>query len=144
MKIHQVEFEEFFYTIKDLKWQNQDIKESWDLGYKSPYDAYDKANSAWARFYLIKHRKKVLSAIMELRDGNLIYFTTVDLPTHNIRRYVKLMRQLSDKTIKCKDVLFVEVASWYKEAKKFLKLAGFRQYHITPKYETWYKDGKQN
>ena len=144
MKVHTVDFEEFFAVVGNLQWQNTDIKESWDLGYKSPYDAFDKANSAWARFYLIKHRGKVLSAIMEQRDGNLVYFTTVDLPGSNLRRYVKVMRELSNKTIKCRDVIFVEVASWYKQAKKLLKLSGFKKYHITNKYEVWYKDGKQN
>ena len=144
MKVHNVDFEEFFYTVKDLQWQNQDIKESWDLGYKSPYDAFDKANSAWARFYLIKHKGKVLSAIMELRDGNMVYYTTVDLPGSNMRRYVKLMKKLSSDVIKYRDVLFVEVASWYKEAQHFLKLSGFRVYHYSATYQVWYKDGKQD
>ena len=144
MKIEQVEFEEFFGTIKDLQWQNQDIKESWDLGYKSPYDAFDRANSAWARFYLIRHRKAVLSAIMEQRDGNLIYFTTTDLPNHNMHRYVHLMKQLSDKVIKCRDVLFVTVINWYKPAQRFIRLAGFRKYHISNDYTVWCKDGQQN
>jgi hypothetical protein len=144
MKLEEVGFEEFFGTIKDLQWQNQDIKESWDLGYKSPEDAFDKANTAWARFYLVKHRKDVLSATIEQRDGNLVYFTTTNLPKYNIRRYVKIMRTLSNKIIKCRDVLFVDVASWYVEAKKFLRLTGFRPYHITARYEVWCKDGKQN
>jgi hypothetical protein len=144
MKLHKVDFEEFFYTIKDLQWQNQDIKESWDLGYKSPEDAFDKAKSAWARFYLVKHRKKVLSAIMEQRDGNFIYFTTVDLPGSNMRRYLRIMLKLVKDVIKCRDVLFVDVASWYVDAKRFLRLMKFKPYHITNKYETWYRDGKQN
>lgn len=144
MKIKEVSFEEFFATIKDIKWQNSDIKESWDLGYKSPYDAYDKANSHWARFYIGKASGTVISAIMEQRDGNIVYFTTVDFPNINMVKYIKILRKLTNKIIRCRDVLFVDVASWYRPAKRLLKLVGFRKYHITDKYEVWVKDGKQN
>jgi hypothetical protein len=142
MKTRMVEFEEFFATVKNLKWQNQDIKESWDLGYKSPYDAFDKANTAWARFYLIEDEGVVLSAILEQRDGTLIYFTTKALQGANLRKYLREMIALSDKVIECRDVLFVTVASWYIEARKFLRAAGFRRYHIESRYEVWGKDGK--
>ena len=142
MKIHTVEFEEFFATVQNLQWQNKDIKESWDLGYKSPYDAFNSANTDWARFYLVKHRGKVLSAILEQRDGILIYFTTVDLPGSNIRRYIRLMRKLSDDIIDCRDVLFVTVAPWYDEAKRFLRMMGFLVYHQSATYQEWYKHGK--
>jgi len=144
MIVNTVEFEEFFATVKNLRYQNQDIKESWDLGYKSPYDAFDKANADWARFYLIEDKEAVICAIMEQRDGNLIYFTTVDLRSSNIVEYTKTMRKLSDKTIECRDVLFVEVAQWYNEAKRFLRMTGFKPFHIQAEYEVWYKDGKQN
>ena len=142
MKLITVDFEEFFATVQNLQWQNQDIKESWDLGYKSPYDAFDKANSAWARFYLIKHRRTVLGAIMEQRNGSFVYFTTIDLQGSNIHAYIRLIKRLSDRIIKHRDVLFVDVASWYQEAKHTLKLVGFKPYHITARYEVWYKDGK--
>jgi len=144
MKVHEVGMEEFFSEVYQLQFQNQDIKEAMDLGYKGVQEAYEASKLEWARFYLIKHRKKVLATILEQRDGNLVYFTTVDLPGQNMRRYVKVMDKLSSDVIKCRDVLFVTVISWYEEAKHFLRLAGFRRYHINNKYEVWYKDGQQD
>ena len=145
MQVIQLNSEEFFEIIKELDWQNQDIKESWGLGYKSPEDAFKRANTSWARFYIVKHRTKVLTAILEQRDGHTINFTTTDLPSHNIARYIKLMTKLSDKIIKHRDVLFVEVAPWYTGAKRLLRLTGFRVLHKSADYERWYKDnGKQD
>ena len=142
MRIRTVEFEEFFATVKNLQYQNTDIKESWDLGYKSPYDAFERANSDWARFYMVKDRNVVVCAIMEQRNGTLIYFTTVDLLDSNFITYTKIIKKLLDDAIATRGVMFVEVANWYVKAKKFMKLLGLKPYHIKPRYQVWYKDGE--
>jgi len=144
MKTHQVSIEEFYEVIPTLKFDPLATKEVLDLGFKSVEDAYMSANKAWARFYLVKHYGKVIAPILEQRDGNLVFFTTQYMKPKYTKLYIKEMRHISNSVIRKRGVLFVTVARWYKQAQKFLKIVGFKPHIITPRYEVWYKDGKQN
>jgi len=140
MKAIRVSKKEFFDTIGDLRYQNQDIAEAIDFGYKSVQDAYRDAEIPWARFYVVKHRTKVLSTIMEQRDGVILVYTTVDLPGSNIRRYVKVVKKLLEDTVSCKDVVYTLHARFHTDGLKLLKLLGFYEWKVYNYNSVWVKE----
>ncbi len=145
MEIVRINNKQFFDTIENLQYQNQDIREAMDFGYKDVQDAYKHAELPWARFYLVKDKRKVLATILEQRDGVLFVYTTVDLPGSNIRGFVNVVKRLLNDTIKCKDVVYVMHARWHKPGMKLLKVLGFYEYKVYNHKSIWVKDnGKQN
>ena len=136
---------EFFELIENLTYQNQDIIEAKEFGFDSVQDAFWKAERSYARFWTISHKETVLATILEQRDGTLTFFTTVDLPTHSMRRFVKVLRKLVIKVTKCREAVFVRVASWYKPAQTLLRTVGFKPMVLENHYSIWvYEYGKQD
>ena len=141
----QIDEPEFMELVNKAEFQNQDILEAWEFGYKDIPDAYIKAQHAWCRYWVISHEDKVLTLILEARDGTLTFFTTTNLPGNNIRRYVKILKKLVIKVTKCREVVFVKVATWHKPAIALLRTVGFKQYIIHNHNSIWvYEYGKQN
>jgi len=142
MKLHLVDVKEFFSSIENVKWQVLDTQEAMFLGYKSCYDAFIKADRRWGKYYLVKSKKEVLVAIIVQRDGEVIYFTTQSLPGSNMRRYIRIMRSLSDSILRRCGPTTVTAAPWYADAARFLEIVGYRIYRKTPTFYSWVKDGK--
>ncbi len=140
MYVLKVNWNDFIDVVEGLQYQNQDVLEVKQFGFKSVEDAYRKAQLPWARFYLIEDDGVILATILEQRDGVLTFFTTVDLPGKDMKAFTKLVRKLADEVTKCREVLFVRVASWYKPAKALLRLSGFRKYTIHNHSEIWVKE----
>jgi hypothetical protein len=144
MKIVRSNWNDFIEVVQKQKYQNQDIIEATQLGYKSIEDAYRSSELAWARFYIIMDKEAVIATILEQRDGVFTLFTTTNLPSCNIRDYIRTIRELSDEVVKCRDVVFTQVVSWYKPAMRILKLAGFRPHIKYNRRQIWVKEhGKQ-
>ena len=140
MEILKVNWNDFIDIVEGLQYQNQDVLEVKQFGFKSVEDAYRKAQLPWARFYLIEDDGVILATILEQRDGVLTFFTTVDIKGRDMKAFTKLVRDLADEVTKCREVLFVRVASWYKPAKTLLRLSGFRKYTIHNHSEIWVKE----
>ncbi len=140
MQVIRLEKNEFLELIDTLHYQNQDIAEAMEFGYKNVQDAYKEAEMPWARFYMVEHRKKVLATIMEQRDGVILVYTTVDLPGSNLRRYVKVVKRLLDKTTNCKDVVYTLHANFHKDGIKMLKLLGFYEWKVYNYNSVWVKE----
>jgi len=145
MVYNEVDYDTFMGIVDKVQYQNQDILEAMEFGYKNIPDAYMKAEHAWCRYWVISHEDKVLTTILEGRDGVLTYFTTTDLPGSNIRRYVKVLKKLVTKVTKCREVVFVKVVIWHKPALALLRTVGFRKYILENHNSIWvYEYGKQN
>jgi len=143
VKIQQVNREEFFDTIYSVQYQNSDILEAMQLGYKSVQDAYEASELPWARFYTIYNNKDVLGTILEQRDGVLVFYTTTKLHGSNIRSFVKELKKLVNDVTSCRDVVYTVVLDWHKDGQKLLRTVGFRQYKIYNNKSIWvYEYGK--
>ncbi len=140
MEILKVGWNDFIEVVEGLQYQNQDIIEVKQFGFKSVEDAYRKAQLPWARFYLIEDNGVILATILEQRDGVLTFFTTVDLPGKNMIEFSNILWKLADEVTACREVLFIRVASWYKPAKALLRLSGFRKHVIHNHTEIWIKE----
>jgi hypothetical protein len=137
--------EEFFGLIDTLTYQNEDILEAIDFGFDSVQDAFKEAERHYSRLWTIAHEGTVLTTILEQRDGTLVFFSTEELKGRSIRRYVKVLRKLVRHVTKCREVVFVRVAAWYKPAQKLLKTVGFKPMVLENHYSIWvYEYGKQD
>lgn len=140
MKLIQYELLEFLSIVKEQKYNAKDTIEAKQFGHKSVQDAFRDAELAWARFYTVEDNGVVLAAILEQRDGNIIMFTTQHLKTANIREYIKILTKLGDDIIEHRDVIFIRVAGWYKEAQRLLKCCGLKPYIIENRMQIWVKE----
>ncbi len=86
MEILKVNWNDFIEVVEGLQYQNQDVIEVRQFGFKSVEDAYRKAQLPWGRFYLIEDNGVILATILEQRDGVLTFFTTVDLKGKNMQK----------------------------------------------------------
>jgi aldehyde:ferredoxin oxidoreductase len=144
MRIETVSVDKFMKLVNNVQFQNEDIREAVGYGFKDVPEAFIKAEHAWARYWVVYDIDKVITLILEARDGNLTYFTTTDLPTSNIVTYIKLMKNLVNDVTKCREVVFVRTARWYKKAISLNKVIGFKEMIITNNYSIWvYEYGKQ-
>ena len=140
MIVLKVNSKEFFEAVDNATYQNQDILEAMEFGYKGVQDAYRQAELPWARFYLVYNGKKLLASILEQRDGVLFVYTTTKLPGSNIRVFVKKLKHLLDNTVKCKDVVYTTHVRWHEPGKKLLKLLGFYEHKIYNHRSIWVKE----
>ncbi len=140
MIIDKVEYTEFFEAVSKATYQNQDILEAKEFGYKSVEHAFKRSELPWARFYLVRDNEEVLATIIEQRDGVLTFFTTTSLKGSNIREFIRLLRELSDTIIECRDVLFVRVATWHKSGLALLRTVGFKPRIINNNFQIWIKE----
>jgi len=140
MIVKRLNEKEFFDIVDNLQYQNQDILEAIELGYKGVQDAYKQAELPWARFYMVKDKKDVLCTILEQRDGVLFVYTTTKLPGSNIRGFVKVLKKLLDKTVACKDVVYTTHVKWHKAGEKLLRVLGFRMHHVMNTKAIWVKE----
>ncbi len=137
MIIRTVEYLEFIEAVENSTFQNQDIIEVKQFGFKSVLEAFKGAELPWARFYLVEDKGAVLAAILEQRDGVVTFFTTTSLPGSDIRSFVKTVKDLTNSVLVGRNVLFIRVASWYKPAKALLRSIGFKAHTIRNQYEIW-------
>ena len=144
MRVENVQVDEFIELVSNVRFQEDDILEAKDYGFNSVLEAYQNAEHAWARYWVVYDGDKVITLILEERDGNLVYFTTTDLPNSSSRTYVKLMRTLVDNVTECREVVFVRTARWHKKAIALNRIVGFREMTISNHYSIWvYEYGKQ-
>ncbi len=138
--IERVDYNEFIDIVSTQQYQNQDILEAMEDGFKGIQEAYEAAERPWARFYVFKQNKDVLATAMEQRDGVVLFFTTVKLPESNLRVFRKELMQLTDDIVACKDVIYIKVVSWHKAGQRLLRSVGFKPYTINNKYQIWIKE----
>ena len=145
MQIRRSNWNDFIEVVQKQTYQNQDILEARQFGYKSIEDAFKDAELPWARFYIVEDRKGILATILEQRDGVIILFTTTNLQKSNLREYIRTVKKLGDDIVECRDVIFIQVASWHKPALRLLKLTGFEPHIKHNHIQIWVKEnGKQN
>ena len=141
MRVTKASKADFLELASQLKFQNQDTIEAWQFGYKSVYDAFKRADHAWANYYLFEDDEGVYALAVEQRDGNFHFYTTVQLSgVRKVRELVEAVKRLTDDLVACKNHLMTAVGSFHKPGQKMLKLTGFRLYSRRNHLQVWVKE----
>jgi len=116
---------ELEYVIKDLKWLDDDAKESkliagWDI----PTVILKQQRLDPINFIVLRD-KQIVSVIIIAFDGSLTYFDTTAMLNHQLG-YLKFLKPKLEAYVDLMDIrLVVSVATWYTTSIKKLKLLGF-------------------
>jgi len=139
MTIEEVSLNKFFEEAKKIKYRNQDVREAFELGcMQGVVQCFENADHFAAQYFIgyENHQPKVAFIIQ--RDGFLVYF--IDSNIEEKLSLVKAMMKKAEEVISRCGALRVQIANWYDEAIRFVRLIGFKPYKIKDKFTIYYKD----
>ena len=127
MQLIRIGSKDLAYTIKDLVWLDDDIKEAEELAYFDIETLILRQQKVEPINFIVEHATKILSIIIIDLNGNLTYFNTKDMENYTLS-YLRFLKPKLNTYMKLFDVeLSVDVAAWYTTSIKKLKLLGFKQ-----------------
>ena len=97
-----------------------------------------KAKHKFAKYFIVVEDDTPIVTVMLQRDGHIIFFISKDVK--NKVALIRVLKKLSNKTVRRCGAIITKTANWYNEANKLNKIIGFKKYEIYDYYTFWVKE----
>jgi hypothetical protein len=126
VSVSRKNFSEFFEVVDSMTFSPLDEREAFEMGYTGVKDALRKRKRWETRYYVLYAGSEPIAVVSLERDGNFAFFTSAKLDPKYTIRFVRAIKRLVNRTVRCAGGIRVDVVKWHTQAVKLLKVLGFK------------------
>ncbi|OQX84620.1 MAG: hypothetical protein B6D63_04110 [Candidatus Latescibacteria bacterium 4484_7] len=136
VKVIDLSRDELMKIAASIVYRDGDEAEAKEFGCSDVPDCFRRANHEFATYLLAvdftDEGEEPVAPIIVQRDGQIVFFIAKDVKhKHSL---IRALRKKAEQITKRCGPITVKTMNWYDEAKRMLKLIGFKEYLLTNRW----------